>query len=139
MQTAFDESLQYLRRHSIKPSVQRTAVMAFLLRNRIHPTVDDIYTALSPQMPTLSRTTIYNTLSLFLDCGAVQVLSLDGKNARYDVDTSEHAHFICSGCGAVSDIFNINPLLFSLPDISELEISSVEISYRGLCVNCRES
>ena len=91
---------RYLLSYSIKPSMQRTAVMDFLLNNRIHPTIDDIYSQLSPNMPTLSKTTVYNTLNLFLEKGAVQVLNIDDKNARYDVDTSAHAHFICKKCGA---------------------------------------
>ena len=86
---------RYLLQYSIKPSVQRTAVMDYLLKNRTHPTIDEIYSALSPSMPTLSKTTVYNTLNLFLEKGAVQQLVIDEKNARYDIDMSLHAHFIC--------------------------------------------
>ena len=129
------DSHQYLRKFSIKPSVQRTAVMDFLLNNRIHPTIDEIYLALSPSMPTLSKTTVYNTLDLFLERGAVQSLVIDEKNARYDVDVSAHAHFICKNCGTVSDIFNLKPELFQLPQNTNFSIQEVEISYSGIC-NC---
>ena len=131
------DSHQYLRKFSIKPSVQRTAVMDFLLNNRIHPTIDEIYTALSPSMPTLSKTTVYNTLDLFVEKGAVQALVIDDKNARYDVDVSAHAHFICKSCGAVRDIFNLSPELFILPQAADFDIHSVEISYTGICKHCQ--
>lgn len=130
------ESHQYLRQFSIKPSVQRSAVMNFLLNNRIHPTIDEIYMALSPLMPTLSKTTVYNTLDLFVEKGAVRELVIDDKNARYDVDTSAHAHFICKGCGKVHDIFNVNPSYFELPQNDMFKIDSVEISYSGICKSC---
>lgn len=48
----------------IKPSHQRLAVVRFLADNLIHPTVDDIYTGLLPEYPTMSRTTVYNTVRL---------------------------------------------------------------------------
>lgn len=133
------EAHQYLRQYSIKPSVQRSAVMNFLLKNRIHPTIDEIFTALNPIMPTLSKTTVYNTLDLFVEKGAVQKLSIDDKNARYDVDTSPHAHFICRGCGAVYDLFNVNPMYFSLPDSTSFKIDGVEIAYTGFCKSCNHN
>lgn len=131
------DSHQYLRKFSIKPSVQRTAVMDYLLNNRIHPTIDEIYLALSPSMPTLSKTTVYNTLDLFVERGAVQALVIDEKNARYDVDISAHAHFICRSCGAIYDIFNLKPSMYQLPQNTEFNIQSVEISYSGVCNKCK--
>ncbi len=131
------DSHQYLRKFSIKPSVQRTAVMDYLLNNRIHPTIDEIYLALSPSMPTLSKTTVYNTLDLFVERGAVQALVIDEKNARYDVDISAHAHFICRSCGAIYDIFNLKPSMYQLPQNTEFDIRAVEISYSGICNKCK--
>ena len=131
------DSHQYLRKYSIKPSVQRTAIMNFMLNNRIHPTIDDIYLALSPNMPTLSKTTVYNTLDLFVERGAVQPLLIDEKNARYDVDVSAHAHFICRECGAVHDIFNLAPEIFKFPQHKDFTVQAVEICYSGVCNSCK--
>lgn len=131
------ESHQYLRQHSIKPSVQRTAVMDYLMKNRTHPTVDEIYSALSPSMPTLSKTTVYNTMDIFVEKGAVRALVIDEKNSRYDVDISAHAHFICKSCGKVFDIFNLKPVLYQLPKDTPFKIDSVEISYSGICDSCK--
>ena len=129
------ESHQYLRQFSIKPSVQRSAVMNFLLKNRIHPTIEEIYLALSPTMPTLSKTTVYNTLDLFVERGAVRALAIDEKNARYDVDVSAHAHLKCRNCGAIRDVFNLDPSLFKIPE-TKFKIDSIEISYFGVCESC---
>lgn len=128
---------RYLLQYSIKPSVQRTAVMDYLLRHRTHPTIDEIYSSLSPSMPTLSKTTVYNTLNLFLEKGAVQQIGIDEKNARYDIDMSAHAHFICKSCGKVHDIFDIKPVVFEIPQSTEFNIQTVEISYSGICNSCK--
>lgn len=133
----FLQTHQYLLQFSIKPSVQRTAVMEYLLNHRTHPTIDEIYVALSPSMPTLSKTTVYNTLNLFIEKAAVQQLSIDEKNARYDIDTSAHAHFICKTCGKVHDVFNLKPQIFDTPKNTGFIIQNVEISYSGICNNCQ--
>ncbi len=49
----------YLEKCGIKPSLQRIAIVEYLMENRIHPTADDIYHALCIQVPTLSKTTVY--------------------------------------------------------------------------------
>lgn len=130
---------RYLLQFAIRPSMQRTAIMEYLMKHRTHPTIEEIYNSLSPNMPTLSKTTVYNTLNIFIDRGAVQQLVIDERNARYDVDTSSHAHFICKSCGRVHDIFNLNPQLFAIPDNTAFKIQTVEISYSGICNACKDS
>jgi Fe2+ or Zn2+ uptake regulation protein len=86
---------------------------------------------------TLSKTTIYNTLNLFVEKGAVLQLNIDEKNARYDADIKDHAHFICKSCGKVHDIFDLKTQYFELPNIEGFEIQNVEISYTGICSSCK--
>ena len=83
--TAYEHLLKY----DIKPSSQRIVIMDYLLNNRTHPTSNDIYNALKDDNPTLSKTTVYNTLKLFEEKGAVLNLSIDEKNAHFDGDTSD--------------------------------------------------
>ena len=93
-----------LQNHNIKPSVQRIAIMTYLMEHRTHPTVDEIYTALAPSIPTLSKTTVYNTLKLLSEQGAAQTLTIDERNTCYDADTTPHAHFLCKHCGKIYDL-----------------------------------
>lgn len=130
---------QYLLNYGIKPSVQRTAVMDYLLKNKTHPTVDEIYVALSPSMPTLSKTTVYNTLGLFVEKGAVRMLTIDERNARYDVDLSSHAHFKCRVCGRLYDMRDLSPEVFARPQMEGFDIETAEMSYTGVCPHCKES
>ena len=95
---------EYLLSYGIKPSVQRIAIMDYLLKHRTHPCIDEIYMALCSAIPTLSRTTVYNTLKLFVDHGAAKMLTIDERNACFDADTTMHAHFQCKVCGKIYDI-----------------------------------
>lgn len=120
----------------IKPSVQRMAIMKYLMEHRTHPTVDEVYIALSPEMPTLSKTTVYNTLKLFAEQGAALMLTIDDRNLHFDADTAPHAHFICQECSEIYDL--------PYPAMKEKESSFVDgheikeehYYYRGLCKKC---
>ena len=125
----------HLLEHDIKPSMQRVAIMDYLMSHPIHPTVDTIYSALSPQMPTLSRMTVYNTLNLLVGHKAVRQLTIDEKQSRYDADLSPHAHFRCEVCGAIYDM----PICGTVPAASpDFEVKEVQLYYRGVCKQCKQ-
>ena len=126
-----------LQEFGFKPSLQRIAILEYLRTHFTHPTVDEIYEALSPSMPTLSKTTIYNTLRSFSQAGLSLTLRLDEKTLHYDGDTSPHAHFICKDCGKIIDITIHNQTLLELPQLKGAKIDSVEISYYGQCEECQ--
>lgn len=129
---------EYMVGYGIKPSVQRLAIMNYLINNRIHPTADDIYNALYISIPTLSRTTVYNTLKSFTEQKAVQVIGIDDTNARYDIDTIPHAHFKCLGCGSVYDVPVKNIEAIISDRIGELTITETHLYYKGYCKKCNE-
>lgn len=128
---------EYLQNFGIKPSLQRIAIVEYLMDNRIHPTVDDIYNALYIKVPTLSKTTVYNTLKLFAEQGAVLALVIDDKNVRFDIDTSCHAHFQCCGCNRVFDIPVEKTELLQVRQIDDLLITESHLYYKGYCKDCR--
>jgi Fe2+ or Zn2+ uptake regulation protein len=94
----------FLRARGIQPSHQRIRIYEALAATKAHPSADTIHRELSQDMPTLSRTTVYSTLELFVEKGIVQKLALSGSELRYDADVSAHIHFRCRSCGAVLDL-----------------------------------
>ena len=44
--------------HNIRPSLQRIAVVEYMLTHHTHPSADERYNALSAEIPTLSLTTM---------------------------------------------------------------------------------
>lgn len=124
-----------LRQHGIRPSVQRLAVYDYLWKNRTHPTAEEIFTALAPSIATLSRTTIYNTLRLFTEKGAAQMITIEEKEMRFDVLTEIHGHFKCTSCGMVSD-FDLDGdyLRKHLPKNARGETFQVHV--HGTCAKC---
>ena len=131
-----DEIKERLLHFGIKPSLQRMAVMEYLMKNHVHPTVDVVFNGLSPNIPTLSKTTVYNTLKLFQEKGAAAAISIDEKNVRYDGDISQHAHFKCIDCGAIYDLPIKNLELVQLAKAKKLTITEAHFYYKGYCEKC---
>lgn len=129
---------ELLRQHGIRPSVQRIAVMDYLLTHRTHPTADEIYGALAPEIPTLSKTTVYNTLSLFVARGAAAHIAIDPRGSRFDGDTSVHGHFLCTVCGGLYDVFFDMPPVLPMPGEGHA-VACAQIYYKGVCAHCKDN
>lgn len=125
-----------LQEFGVKLSFQRIAIMDFLLKNPIHPTVDVIFSNLYPSIPTLSKTTVYNTLKLFEEHKVIHPILIDEKNVRYDANIIPHAHFKCKNCQQIMDIpiGHVNDLI----NKSEHDIIDCHIYYYGYCEKCRK-
>ena len=133
------EALERLKEFDIKPSVQRIAIMEYLINNLTHPAVDEIYSALNPQIPTLSKTTVYNTLKLFEEHEAVKMLTIDDRYTCFDIDTSNHSHFFCKKCNRIEDLMLGTPLALESIVETENKITEVHMYYKGVCAACLES
>lgn len=131
---------EHLVKLGIRPSVQRVAVMNYLLKNRTHPTVDEIYQALVSDIPTLSRTTVYNTLHLLHEHGAILALCIDGINAHFDGYTHPHAHFMCTNCHKVYDVeLDDTEFVERNAPRNAAKLLDAHIYYKGICDKCTPS
>lgn len=127
---------EFLRRCGIRPSVQRTAVYAYLRDHMTHPTAEEIYLALAPEFATLSRATVYNTLRIFAEKGAAKLITIEEKEMRFDARTAIHGHFKCVRCGSIED-FPIDEAAVrrQLPPGDSAE--EFHFYVHGTCARCR--
>lgn len=125
-----------LMQYGINPSVQRIAIMDYLLTHRTHPTVDEVYVALSEQIHTLSRTTVYNTLRLFSEQGAAQMLTIDEKKVCFDGCLEPHAHFMCKRCGKLMDVALPESCRMTPFPEGDFRIDEGHVYYKGICNAC---
>ncbi len=130
-----EEIRKFLESKGVHPSYHRIKIMQYLMEHRTHPTVETIYKDLHKEIPTLSKTTIYNTLNLFAEKGLVTVLTIDERETRYDVETETHAHFKCKKCGKVYDIF-LDKDVFKDMKVNEHHIEEIHLYFKGICKNC---
>ena len=132
-----DDVAKYLKERGIRPSIQRIAVMSYMMQNLTHPTADDIYTYLAPTYPSLSRTTVYNTLTLLAASGVIKTLGIDNANTRYDFTETRHGHFRCTCCGKIMDVM-LEELPRHILPAGVKTISLADICYTGVCSECAQ-
>jgi len=125
-----------LEKRAIKPTYQRLCVLEFIEQNSDHPTADRIYENLMKKIPTMSRTTIYNTLNLFLEKGLVAPLTITGTEVRYELITNQHHHFLCLKCGRIYDV-DIQCPLSQSKTVDGHQIQEIHGYFKGICKNCR--
>jgi len=124
----------YLLEHNIKPSYPRIKVMQILLQ-RTHPTADEIYAQAVKEMPTLSKTTVYNALNLFMEKNIVHSIYIGETEAKYDIDTSIHGHFKCECCNKVYD-FSVDLEEQFFPELQGFFIRERDVYFTGTCKAC---
>jgi len=124
-----------LSSNGIKPTYQRMRILKFLHQNRTHPTADTIYRELLKDIPTISRTTVYNTLKKLNDRGMVAMLTITGNEARFDSETAPHHHFLCEKCGAIIDIDVRCPLADKM-SVGGHTIKEIHGYFKGVCSRC---
>ena len=69
-----------------------------------HPSAEVIYQELSPYYPTMSLTTVYNTLKALTEAGTIYTLKIERDNAHFDYPHYPHSHFRCRCCGEIFDV-----------------------------------
>jgi Fur family transcriptional regulator, peroxide stress response regulator len=82
----------------------RRAIVQHLNGNSTHPTAAQVYAAVRLDWPGLSRATVYNTLGLLVELGAVRPLREPGADTRFDPNDTPHHHRVCPSCGQLFDV-----------------------------------
>lgn len=129
-------AIQMLKEKDIRPSVIRIMVLEYLMENRVHPVAEEVYEALVEKVPTLSKTSVYNTLNLLSDKGVISAVTIDPSKVRFDADITTHGHFKCSECKNVWD-FPIEKLETVIP--FDFDVKREEVYFTGLCTKCKKN
>ena len=128
---------EVLLTHEVKPSLHRIRVLKFIVDHKNHPSVDVIYKALVNDIPTLSKTTVYNTLKLLADKGIVSILHLNENELRYDYAIHPHAHLRCIKCHKIFDV-EFSEDCFSRRKINGHDILEAQVNLKGICKDCSQ-
>lgn len=109
--------------------------MEYLVQNRTHPTVDQIYIDLHRELPTLSKATVYNTLRVLVKANLVRVVTIEDNETRYDIQVDDHGHLKCDQCGRIYN-FQITMNALESDDLDQFQIRERNVYFRGICPRC---
>ena len=138
MQDKIENLTEYLIKNNIRPSFHRIKILDYIMKNNNHPTVDEIYKAVVKEVPTLSKTTVYSTLTLFIKANILNGLYIEENEIRYDTILLNHGHFKCKQCGEVYD-FAIDIDEFKSEGLEKFQIHEKGIYFKGICPKCTDN
>ena len=122
----------------IRPSVQRLAIFEYVRKSCQHPTAEVVYDALCNELGSLSLTTVYNTLKLFVDAGLISMLTIDDTFRCFDGNRRDHAHFRCNNCGKIVDLQMKKEFMSLVEGLDGYEITDAQLYLKGFCPSCQK-
>jgi Fur family peroxide stress response transcriptional regulator len=126
------------RLRGMKVTHQRMEIFHELAASDEHPDAETVYQRVSERMASLSRDTVYRTLSTLEAEGLIRKVEPLFERARYDANLDRHHHFVCTTCGMVRDFYSQTLDGLPIPKSVEVlgEIDAVQVEIRGTCSAC---
>ena len=136
-----DLYINALRQAGKRITDQRRVICEYLATTASHPTPYQVFEELSAQYPEISRATVYNTLNVLKELGAIVEIGFGADHTRYDTDTAPHINLICLRCHEISDYDGPLPLT----DVQKSLVGQggflplvMRVDLFGFCEKCRE-
>lgn len=134
------ELIARVRREGGKATSQRILIWSALVGDVSHPTADDLFARLKPELPGLSRATLYNTLNELVAWGEIRRFDPGDGHSHFDPDTSGHAELVCMRCHRVVDApSGMAPARQTPERIAGYRVVSHSEQYIGYCPDCQRA
>jgi Fur family ferric uptake transcriptional regulator len=93
----------YLTAKNYRKTPERYAILNLFYAEQRHFDIDSLSEALSKTNFRVSRSTLYNTLQLLVDCNLVHQHQFGKNTTVYERVKDFHYHLICTNCGKIQD------------------------------------
>ncbi len=135
-----EKIMETFRRNGLRATPQRIVIAQAVLGSKDHPTAEQIFEIVKRNNPSISLSTVYNTLHAMRDANMLQELAF-GNNHRYDPNTNVHVNLVCQKCGDIIDIKN-DTFANEVGKISKrrgFSITGHRFDIYGTCRRCEKS
>ena len=124
-----------------RETAPRKAIAALIAERHGHFTAADLLADARRSNLTIGRATVFRTLDLFAELGALERLDLPSGEHAYVacVPTEHHHHVVCRSCGASAEVADtgLQAVVRQIGDRSGYRIDSHRLELYGLCPTCR--
>jgi Fe2+ or Zn2+ uptake regulation protein len=120
-----------LRGVGLQPTPQRLAVARYVLATTSHPTADEVLEQARRECPTLSRATVYNTLSRLSEKGLVRPQTIKEGVIVFDARVEKHHHFIDEETGEIHDVPWDALVVSGEEKLREYQVKEYQVVMRG--------
>jgi Fur family peroxide stress response transcriptional regulator len=119
---------------------QKQAIFDFVITSKTHPTADEVFQAVQRKLPTIGFATVYRNLAALAKEGKIKEVQFVDKKKRYEGNTHQHQHFICTACNRIIDM-ELTALLNIEDAVQKMQCHQVEdykLELMGVCASCKE-
>ena len=135
------QCMAQLHRAGLKATGPRMVILAALKHDHSHPTAEHLYETLRRDYPSLSLSTVYQTLDVFIRTGLCRRVSGPGDRLRVDGTPQDHDHAVCRLCGAIFDVAR-DPVRQPTPPgqlSNGLLVTGIRFAYEVICAACQKA
>jgi Fur family ferric uptake transcriptional regulator/Fur family peroxide stress response transcriptional regulator len=128
-----------LRTRGLRATPQRLVIAQLLREQPRHVTAEELFDEARALLPGISLPTVYATLDLLAEVGAVRQVPLPSGAAVYDSRVDPHHHVRCRRCGAVQDLDVVLDDAAARASAERQGFADVDTSLMvsGVCAACR--
>jgi Fur family transcriptional regulator, peroxide stress response regulator len=119
---------------------QKQAILDFVKKSKKHPTAQDVYEDVRKDMPNLSFATVYRNLDALAKSGLIKEVQFVDHKKRYEGQTHQHQHFICTKCERIIDM-ELSKLLNIAQAVEKMQCHTVtdyHLELIGTCAACKK-
>lgn len=131
-----------LRRRGLRPTPQRIAVLAELLKEQDDVSAQQLHQRMRAEGAAIGLATVYRTLAVLRERGVVDTLAHRPGELCYRLCADEHHHhLVCSSCHRVVELgdCDLEPRLESIARKHGFVTTGHRLEVTGLCEACREA
>ncbi len=144
MMNAMEILKEKLKETGFKITPQRRAIIEILLKNDSeHLSSEEIYDLVRVDCPEIGLATVYRTMQLLDEIGAISKLNLDDGCIRYELNLNEedahhHHHLICKSCGKIIEVKEdlLDTIEDEIQNLYKFNILNHDVKFYGTCENC---
>lgn len=128
-----------LDRAGYRSTEPRRALAALIADQEGHFTAAGLVKAARARHLGIGRATVFRTLEILAEVGAVERLDLPtGGHAYVGCEPSHHHHVVCSGCGRTTEIDDagLRPVVREVARQTGYRIDEHRLELFGLCPDC---
>ena len=135
---AKDEFTEYLSLRKHRKTSERFAILDHIYTINGHFNMDSLYNSMLGNSFRVSRSTLYNTIELLLDCGLVVKHQFGANASQYEraYGNENHDHIICIDCGVVRESRSNLVSTADLKKITKFKVSYYSMYIYGICSKC---
>jgi Fur family transcriptional regulator, peroxide stress response regulator len=131
--------VETFRVNGYRVTPQRITITQMILKSREHPTAEQLYEQVVKIHPTISLSTIYNTLKILKGINILNEISYNDMR-RFDANPNPHVNLVCEICGKITDVEEpaLYDLLEQVTNQQIFTITNNHINVYGMCKYCKK-